>query len=197
MNIKRILIFKSLIFLILVSVSGRVFAQNKFEKESRIKSKNVPPQALHFVNSLNLNTKVKWYKEEGLNRISIEAKFKRDKAGYSVEFDSAGNIEDIEIEINWSEIEWSLRETIASKLQQNCVSYSIVKVQKQYIGSENDLYALLAAGTNTSLLEAKYELIVKCRQQGSVDLFEYLLNDKGEILSKSKIVYNKSSHLEY
>jgi hypothetical protein len=189
--------FKFLIFLIVFSVSNNLFAQDKFEKERRIKPEDVPSKALSFIDSLNLNTKVKWYQEEGLNKKSIEAKFKRNKVRYSVEFDSLGMIEDIEIEVNWGELESSLIESISSQLQQNCSSYSIVKVQRQFTGSENDLFALLKTGNIVDLLKIKYEIIVRCKQENKVGLFEYLLNDKGKLISISKIVFKNSSHLEY
>jgi hypothetical protein len=186
-----------LIFSIVFFVSNNQFAQEKFEKESRIKPKDVPSKALLFIDSLNLNTNVKWFQEEGPNKKAIEAKFKRNEVRYSVEFDSLGLIEDVEIEVNWSELEFSLIETISSQLQQNCSSYKIEKVQRQFTGSKNDLFTLLTTGNILDLLKMKYEIIVRCKHENKVDLFEYLFNEKGKLISTSKIVFNNSSHLEY
>jgi hypothetical protein len=188
---------KLFIFLIALFVSINLFAQDKFEKESRIKVKDVPSKALLFIDTLNLNIKVKWYKEEGLDRKSIEAKFKRSKVKYSLEFNSLGAIEDIEIEVNWGKLESILKDAISLQFQQNCMSYRILKVQRQFTGSDNDLFALLKTGNYFNSPKTKYEIIIRCRLQKKVTLFEYLFNDKGILISKSKIIFKNSSHLEY
>lgn len=46
------------------SCSANLLAQEKFEKESRIKQRDVPLKASSFMDSLKLNTKIKWYKED-------------------------------------------------------------------------------------------------------------------------------------
>jgi hypothetical protein len=194
---KRVDNLKYLIFLIMFSVSCNLFAQDKFEKESRIRPKDVPSKALSFIDSLNWRTSIKWYQEEGLNQKSIEAKFKGNKLSYSLEFDSLGMIEDIEIEVNWGELEPGLKESISSQLQQNCTNHLIVKVQRQFTGSEKDLFALLKTGKIFDGMNIKYEIIVRCKQENKVDLFEYLFNNQGKLISTSKIVFKNSSHLEY
>lgn len=185
------------IFLIVFSVSNNIFAQEKFEKESRIKQKDVPSEALLFTDSLNSNTKIKWFREEGMTRKSIEAKFKQNNARYSIEFDTLGNIEDVEIEVNWQDIEPEIRDSVSVQLTLNCSKYKIVKVQKQFTGNVNDLFSLLKTGKKSEHLKIKYEIIVRCNQQKKVDLFEYLFSDKGKLISISKIVFRNSSHLEY
>jgi hypothetical protein len=189
--------FKFLMFLIVFCVSFNLSAQDKFEKESRIKPKVVPSRALQFINSLNLTTKLKWFKEEGLDKKSIEAKFKLNKAICSVEFDTLGKIEDVEIEVNWKDLKSDLKDSIFSQLKLDCSSHKIVKVQRQFTGSENDLFALLKTENILEHLEIKYEIIIRCKHQKKVDLFEYLFNNEGKLISKSKIVFKNSSHLEY
>jgi hypothetical protein len=189
--------FIYIILLIALNYSSNLFAQEKFEKESRIKPKEVPTKALFFIDSLNIKNKVKWYKEEGLNGKSVEAKFKQDEAKYSVEFDTLGNVEDIEIDVNWAVLASSLRDSISSKLETDCLKHKIIKVQKQYIGSESALLSILKTDLNKPSLTINYELVVSCNQQKKVDLFEYLFNEKGKLISTSKIVFKNSSHLEY
>jgi hypothetical protein len=194
---KRMHKFICLLLLIAFTFSGNVFAQGKFEKESRLKPKYVPVKALAFIDSLNFGEKVKWHKEEGLTGISVEAKFKHDKVIYSVEFDTSGNVEDIEIEANWKDLESDLRDAIFSQINTDCVKHKIVKVQKQYTGSESQLLSVLKAELKSQNLTIKYELIVRCSHQKKVDLFEYLFNEKGKLISTSQIVFKNSSHLEY
>ena len=186
-----------IVLLIAFNFSGNLFAQEKFEKERRIKKANVPAEALSFVEALDIKSKVKWFKEEGLSQKSIEAKFKHHKAKYSVEFDTLGKVEDVEIGVKWSELASNLGDSICLQLNSACSKYKIVKVQEQYSGDASALISMLKAGTNRSSLTIKYELVVKCHQQKKVDLFEYLFSDKGQLISISKIVFKNSSHLEY
>lgn len=189
--------FIYILLIIAFTCSSNLIAQEKFEKESRIKDEDAPTKAQLFIDSLNIANKVKWYKEEGLDRNSIEAKFKHNKARYSIEFNTLGHVEDIEIEINFEDLESNLKDVIILQLKKDCSKYKLVKVQKQYTGSKSHLITLLKADKDSPSLTIKYELIVRCRQQKKVNLFEYLFNDKGELISTSKIVFKNSSHLEY
>jgi hypothetical protein len=186
-----------LLFLISIFFSKNLLAQEKYERESRIKQKNVPTEALHFFDSISNINKIKWYKEEGLNKISFEAKFKINRTKYSVEFDSLGNIEDIEIEVDWRDLKTQLKDTISAQLNKNCNSHKITKLQIQYTGSKADLWHQLKYQAINPNAIVHYELIVKCRQSKDVNLFEYLFSEFGKIVSVSKIVFKNSSHLEY
>lgn len=187
--------FIYILLIIAFTFTSNLIAQEKFEKESRIKQNDAPLKAQLFIDSLNITNKVKWYKEEGLKRKSIEAKFKHNKARYSVEFDTLGHVEDIEIEVNWKSLESNLKEAIFLQLKTDCLKHKIIKVQMQYTGSESQLSSILKADSLS--LTIKYELIVRCKRQKEVDLFEYLFNDTGKLISTSKIVFKNSSHLEY
>ena len=189
--------YKFLILLILFSISTILFAQDKFEKESRIQPKDVPPRALLFIDSLNLKTKIKWYKEEGLVKESIEAKFKLNKVKHSVEFDTYGKIEDVEIIVNWEDLELDLKDSIFFQLNIDCLSHKIVKAQRQFLGSENELLFLIKNRDVFEPLKIRYEMIIRCKYEKKVDLFEYLFNYDGKLISRSRIIFKNSSHLEY
>ncbi len=189
--------FKFLIFLIVFSVANNLFAQDKFEKESRIKRSDVPLKALMFVDSLNYDVRTKWYKEEALTSVSIEAKFKYNTTKYSIEFNTLGNIEDVEIEVHREDTDTAIIDSITNQLKLDCSKHKIVKIQKQFTGTENDLFSLLRNGINSEKIKIKYEIVVRCSVQKEVNLFEYLFNEKGLLISKSKIIFKNSSHLEY
>jgi capsule polysaccharide export protein KpsE/RkpR len=186
-----------LILIISFYFSNSLLAQDKFEKESRIKVNEVPVKAANFIRSLELNSKIKWYQEEGLNRKSIEAKFKYQQQKYSVEFDTLGHIEDVEVEINWSEIEPTISQLVLKQLEKDCLGNKIIKVQQQFTDQENDLNSLLKNKFVAATIVSKFEIIVRCNTAEGVYLFEYLFNDKGQIESKFEIVFKNSSHLEY
>ncbi len=182
---------------ILGNFSNSLFAQQKFEKESRLAQSDVPMNALNFIDSLNLKNKVKWYLEEGLERKSIEAKFKRNRKKHSVEFDALGNIEDVEIEMKWDELTTPLKNSISTRLQKDCIKHRINKIQIQYTGNQIPLFLKLLSGKPTEDLTVKYEIIVKCRSEKSTELFEYLFTDKGHFVLASQIIFKPSYHLEY
>ena len=186
------------ISLILFSFPGiNTFAQEKIEKESRIDLTVVPKNAQSFISDLALDNKIKWYLEQGINQTTIEAKFKHNGKKYSVEFDSIGNIEDIEVEISWKDLEAGVKESIKKQLDLNCLKHKINKIQTQYLGNSKNLSFLFKQNSNTQKLETNYELIVRCNQENEVNLFEYLFNHQGKLISTSKIIFRNSSHLEY
>jgi hypothetical protein len=183
--------------LILCLVTQNCFAQDKFEEESRIKSEEVPEAARTFIDEIHVDKKVRWYCETGLDSKSIEAKFKKNKTRYSIEFDTTGIIQDAELEICWEDLAPLIRANISAELGEICAKYKTRKIQIQYTGEENDLLLCLAEKGPTEKLTTKYELIVKCKNKYKVDLFEYLFSEEGKLLASSKIVFKNSSNLEY
>lgn len=186
-----------ILLMLLITGSNQLFAQDKFEKESRIKQKEVPEKALAFITKLNINTKVKWYLETSLTKKSIEAKYKYNNLNYSIEFDTLGNIEDVEVEINWEDLSQAIVRVVNKRLSEECFKHKVVKVQQQFLGTQQELIDVIANPSDKSAVETNYELIVKCKTDKDINLFEYLFNNKGNIVSKSKIVFKNSSHLEF
>lgn len=189
--------FICIVFLTIIHLPCTLFAQEKFEKESRIKKTNVPLKARLFIDSLQAQHTIKWYKEEGLLENTIEAKFKNDKTLYSVEFDTLGNIQDLEIEINWEDMPSSVGDSILALLKKDCIKNKIIKIQRQYSGKELIPLSFENFHLKRESLVINYELIVRCKEQNNVVLFEYLFDEKGLFISKSTIVFKNSSHLEY
>ena len=187
----------SLFLPLFLTISINLFAQEKFESERSIKRSEVPTNALLFIDSLKTETRIKWYEEEGLTKKSFEAKFKLNRVKYSVEFDTLGIIEDVEMEFDWLELSDSTARLIKAQMNDACVKHKIRKVQKQFIGSEHDLFNLLRQNIWSDSIDVNYEIVVKCKNQSETNLFEYLFTDEGELLNKSKIVFKNSSHLEY
>ncbi len=186
-----------LIVLLLLSQSESVFSQEKFERESRMSRDQVPTGALSFMDSLHFQPKIRWYLEEGLTQNSVEAKFKWDKARYSVEFNMGGQIEDIEVEIGWEDLSDALRDSILLLLRRDCSRFKVEKIQKQLSGSRDALWNFLNGRRLGLSLVTRYECVVRCRGEQGLHLYEYLFDEGGSFLHRSKIVFRKSSHLEY
>lgn len=172
------------------------FSQEKFEKESVVKADEVPVKASHFIDSLKLLKSVKWFYEEGLSNSSYEAKFLHEKRKYSVEFDTLGNVEDVEVSVDWNELPNQICDAINAHLNNHCDKFKIVKIQIQYSGQAIDLIRFINGG-NADGITRQYELIVRCKNEKEVSLFEFRFDREGVFLHKSQIVLNNSSHLEY
>ncbi|MBK8623271.1 MAG: hypothetical protein IPN79_16285 [Saprospiraceae bacterium] len=82
-------------------------------------------------------------------------------------------------------------------LQNNCSKYKINKIQIQYTGEESNLLSLIKNVDANQKLNIYYEIVVVCTFNKKTDLFEYLINEKGKVLSTSKIIFKNSTHLEY
>lgn len=167
--------------------------QAKFEKEYRIKLKEVPPLALQAIDSLNFDRKIKWFKEEGLQTNSIEAKTKFEGKRYSVEFNLDGALEDIEIEVSWSELPMHIQSQIDDYLNTSFEKHIISKIQLQYIGAIHAMKNLLKSEN----AQVKYELIVLSKDNKSYNNYEFLFDEKGMFLEKKQIIQRNTDNIEY
>lgn len=190
-------ILKITLFIISFIISIYLHAQEKYEKESRISYKYVPTDAKKYIDSININSKIKWYLEENLNNKNYEAKFKRNSIKYSIEFNESGKIIDVEINIKSSQITDSIIKLINKQFKNDCNKYKILKIQIQYPGISAKLFSKIYHNTIYDTLHKNYEIVVKCKSDNEVKLYEYLYDNNGKVLIKKEIIFKNSSHLEY
>lgn len=189
----------TLTFLLVVFAVGILCGQIKYEKEYRLKRVEVPQNAKAFITKLNFVSKIKWYREEGLNSNSIEAKTKNNSKKYSIEFDDKGILEDIEIEIDWNEIDKDALKVICEYFNDNFQKHSVSKIQLQLIGNPD----LLAEKIDKQIFEVaegidiNYEIVAKVKENRKYQLMEFLFNDEGIIIKKSIITIKNTDNLEY
>lgn len=172
------------------------FGQQKFERESRISKSDLPAFAVDFQSLFKDNQSMKWYREEGLNRESIETKYRRNGKVFSVEFDTLGVIEDVEIKTKLNELPEQVQENICNTLEKESDSYAIDKIQRQYTGSQSDLEQTALSGECADCT-TNYEVVVRMKHDEQLVSFEYLFDHEGSVITRSEIVIQTSSHLEY
>lgn len=170
-----------------------VDAQVKYEKETRVSVGKVPKLAVQTTAEFLFPKKVKWFKETQLHAISFEAKTKKNKRVYSVEFSSEGVLEDIEIGVPWRILSVPVKEKISVYLKKAHGKYRVLKVQEQYTGSKKALVLWIREGKQKSHVRLRYELVVRTKQQQ----IEYLFDQKGNFLKKAVFVEQASDHLEF
>jgi hypothetical protein len=172
-------------------------AQHKYEREYRIKTEMIPQSAKDFVDSIGSDSKVKWYREISLNGASIEAKFRHNKKKFSVEFDTLGNIQDVEFLIKKSEIVPAVYNKMEHKLESLYQKWKFQKIQKQYIGKPVEIITSINKNQPIESIRVSYEIVLKGKALGDTQLYEITFNAQGELQDILQIIQNKADHLEY
>lgn len=176
------------------------FSQVKVEREHRIKKNQFPEAAHDFIkDKLNDAKKIRFYKETDTTKITYEAKFKKDKLHYSLEFDESGKLEDIEIlikEVDVPEDSWS---NITKSLEEKFDKYKIRKIQQQYhITSDEEAETTLKnAFQNLLIPSLNYEIMVRGNIRDNHADFEILFNGEGDFIKMRESLPANYDHVLY
>jgi hypothetical protein len=189
---KNLFLFSVLLFF---SVQG--FTQYKYEKEMRINRVDAPENAQRFVDSMDFDSRVRWYKEIGYNRTSYEAKTKHKGERYSIEFSADGTFEDIEIEIEPTDIPSDAFANITKIFETEYESFNLVKLQVQYTGDPGLMLGFFPERDPTDGIHVHFEIIISTKVDGSFQKFEYLFTETGDLVHKSKILLQNTDNLTY
>ena len=182
--------------LMLLTTVSFSYSQSKLEREYRIKPSQVPLKALGFVDKSMPDVKVKWYWEENLQKKSIEAKGTRDGRLYSVEFDTLGVLQDVEVLVKYQSLPENTKVAIEESIGNRFVKFKIEKTQIQWVGDENVLMLLIKGeDIGQAAYITNYEIMIKGSRDGLTDFYEILLNENGEIKRVSKVLQRNDYHL--
>jgi len=157
-------------------------AQYKYEREYRIRKVQFPEKALNYIQEKLTDAKrIRFYKETDSSKVSFEAKFKKDRLWYSIEFDKEGMLEDIEILITPADIPDDSFSKIKQYLSESFKKHRIRKIQQQYPFSETESpeTTIKNAFQNLMLPSINYELIVSGKKEKATEQFEVLFDAEG------------------
>lgn len=183
--------------ILLLFVSFMAIGQDKVEKESRIKSSEVPRLAIDFIyKTYNDSVKVKWYLEESENGKSYEAKLKWNENRHSIEFNLEGHIEDIEINAKAESLPQNVLETVEEELTANFEKFKIRKIQIQYSGTSSQLSNAIKNLEYKNVLK-KFEIVFEAKDENQLGLWEGLFDENGKIVSKRRIIEKPSNNLDF
>lgn len=182
-------------FLILLPILLK--AQQKYEREYRVKSEDIPALAKEFIDSIGSDSKIKWYKEIGLQEITVEAKFKYNNKKFSVEFDTLGILQDVEFVIKKREIAPVVYERIEQKLDSLYQKWKFKKIQIHYRGDRRDIITSINNNEPSDSIETNYEIVLKGNCLGNAQLYEITFSEQGDVLGVLRIIQDKADHLEY
>jgi|GEM_PF-2925962 len=187
-----ILLMLSLFFTVAVQ------AQQKFERESRLKISEVPENAKLFLESLFSNpTKIRWYKEESLTGITIEAKKKEKEGTYSIKFSLAGELQDTELTQKFNQLPPETQQRITDHLQATYKRAKIKKVQLQWLAPQEIISALIKGKQPAESYTTNYEVEFSGNKDGEVKLYETLFDHAGNPMETKEIVQRNLHHLLY
>ncbi|MCF0040437.1 hypothetical protein [Dyadobacter fanqingshengii] len=171
--------------------------QKKYEREHSIKPDAVPQKAMEFVNSVFKKPKIHWYLEESLTGKTIEAKLKSSGKRFSIEFDEAGNIQDVEILSSISKMNANGRTKLEDTLSKAFSRYKVVKTQIHWNGSAQTLQESLNKDRAVNGVLIRYELIVRGYRDKIENYFEVLAESDGTIVRINEIVQRNTDNLIY
>lgn len=192
--IKRSFLF---ITLLLWSMS-KGFGQQKFEREYRINSEDVPSAAINFIQKITDKKRLKWVAEESHDGKTIEAKFYKNRRKYSVEFDKQGQLIDIEILISVSNLPASEKVLLEKTLGNEFAKFSILKIQKQFKNITFDqIESFFNSKENKDFDTYDFEVVVKGKSKDRFELYELLLSKSGTLLKKLKFGPQNSLNLQF
>ncbi|MBO0321307.1 hypothetical protein J0X14_03285 [Muricauda sp. CAU 1633] len=162
-----------------------MFAQNKYEKESRIKKDAFPEKAYTLISEYLENAKrVRFYQETDSTKKSFEAKFKKGRLHYSVEFNETGDLEDVEFIITENDIPEDTWNTIKAYLDSQYPKLRIKKIQQQHpLTGQDPKRTLHEAFQNLMLPHINYKLVFSAKKEGKRKSYEALFNAQGNLVA--------------
>ncbi|UII74544.1 hypothetical protein LV716_09715 [Flagellimonas sp. HMM57] len=183
----------------LILLTFTCWGQNKYEKEYRIAQSEFPTNAYELIaEQLASSKRIRFYKETDSLKNSFEAKFKKGKLHYSVEFDEQGILEDIEIIIKEKDIPEESWDNINEYLQNKFSKVRIVKIQQQYpVNGTSEKELIHHAFQNLILPYINYELVFAAKVEKGFQTYEALFNAKGEFIKLRKSLSSSYDHVLY
>jgi hypothetical protein len=188
---------KTLIIAISLFLSFKISAQEKIEREKRVRRNEVPESAIKFMDDAFEGLKrIKWYHEITSGKESYEAKLKWDGKIYSVEFNDNGVIEDIERQLDFNELPDEVKGNLNDWFQCNYTRFKIRKLQEQWTGSPDDLEDAIDE-QEIEEVEIRYEIEYYGKNEEQDNLWEGLFDDEGKFIQKRKMIIRPTDNLNF
>lgn len=177
--------------------SSAVYAQYKYERETRISADDVPDSAKIYCERIDDRARWRWYREQEKETVSLEAKAKVRGRRYSVEFYMSGTLQDVEIDVDFKQLPDSLQARICDVLTQDFGrDVKIKKVQDQLTGDLDRIIAYTNGDLTVDVIH-NYEIIVEGKEEGTAQRYEYTFDGVGMFVSRYKLVLRNMDNLEF
>lgn len=181
---------------ILLIMHASVVSQPLYDRDFRMRNP-VPMAAIDFIEACGLNGKIKWYKEYEGSNVSLEAKTRMHGSEYSVEFDTLGNLKDVELRINFDEIPFPAQTVIRDYLNSAFTQYRIVKAQYQWSGENSALQKLITHQYTNQPHTTHYELVVLGKDKKFRNVYDLLFDQDGTLINIERTPPRNTDHLDF
>lgn len=194
-NFRAIVVLISILFFGLFEASAQDSLKQEIEK--RIRQQDMPEPALDFLkNWLKHSRRIRYYYQTDGEDISYEAKLIREGRRFSIEFNEAGTLLDIEELISYDRLPQSTKLRIDSVLVSSYQKHKIRRLQRQFLPSSEKEYEKLKAFSFSKNGE-RYELEIDTQNNSSVQSYEILFNALGQPIQRRLIVRRSLDNLIY
>jgi len=172
-------------------------AQEKDEVEERIKKSEVHPKAIAWLkDAYEKRRKVKWYYQTDGKEEAFEAKLKHKKHLHSVEFNTDGIVQNIEVLIKEKEMDRTVFGIITDYMNTTYNKFSFSKIQIQYTGSEDDLEDVIDENEFEEI-SISYEIEYYGKTDTQNELWEGLFDQDGKLIVKRIVKIKNTDNLDY
>ena len=179
---------RSLALVLLLLVPCLIHGQVKLEYEKRIDKSEFPQPAIDWLNSHpELPKKIRYLVETDGQVHTYEAKFVHKKKWHSVEFDSLGQLQDVEVLIKRKEIPQPLREKVEAYLDAQYDKWRKDRIQRQYTAALNGPRVLERLWANDEEVVCNLEIEVSVREGKQTAHYELLFDPDGAHVATRKI----------
>jgi len=188
-----------LVFLLLF-IGFFASAQNQNEREFRIRKVQFPEKALEYIEQKLFDAKrIRFYKETDSSKVTYNAKFKKDRLWYGLEFNKTGALEGVEISIKSIDIPDEAFEAMNGYLINNFIKYKIRKIHQQYLVTEMNAAekTVKNAFQNLLLPTINYQLIVTGKSAKKSEQYGVLFDSEGNFKSIRKSLPPNYDHVLY
>lgn len=166
----------------------------KREVENSIKKSEMPANAVLTLDEFWPDKNdIRYFFETDGDSESYEAKLEWNGKQYSIEFTKAGNIIDVELLIEISDISESAGEGINNYLEQQFDRVRITRLQRQYLADDDDesddidfIDDILEEDEDDYII--RYELEIEGKGDSEIGAFELLFNVDGDIIQQRRII---------
>ncbi len=184
-------------FSILILFTHSMWSQTKDEREFRVEMHAFPVVGQSILKELPKTVKrLKLYKEIDGEKISYEAKFKYKKNRYSLELDTNGTIEDIEMIVKEKSLPMDVIELY---FQSHYIKFTIIKIQKQLVNSssksDSDFLKDVLEGSHEH--EVNFEIIAATKTDSSRAVMEFLFTESGTFVNSRVLKPTSYEHIMY
>ncbi|MEJ1221181.1 hypothetical protein [Sediminicola sp. 1XM1-17] len=181
-------------------MSSMAMAQDKLEREHRIKKSQVPASAIHFMESkIAPVKKIRYYREIDTSTVHYISKFKKDRLHYGIQFSEDGKFQHVAITVKAIDIPKDSWDNIMQFMNGYFSKHKIKKVYQQYKATkeQSEKVTLKNAFQNLILPDLTYRVLAKGSIEGKCQAYEILVDAEGNLISLKKSLPPNYDHILY